>query len=146
MTEQDTFENKILASATERILAAAGVLTAAAAAVYVWLFNPSISGLFPVCPLFATTGLACPGCGLTRGFHALFQGDIFTALGYNALLPAYAIFLGYLFLAMALVAVRGRGISLKFLHPAIIAGFLIVSVVFGVVRNLPYHPFTLLYP
>lgn len=146
MTKQETAEAKIPASAIERFLAAVGVLATGGASFFVWYFNPSTQSFFPVCPLFKLTGLACPGCGLTRGFHALFHGDILTALGFNAMLPVYAIFFGYLFLAMILIAVRGRGISFNFLHPATIWGFLIVSFVFAVLRNLPVYPFTILYP
>ena len=36
-------------------------------------------------------------------------GDILTALHFNALIPVFGAFLGYLFLSMFLVAVRGRG-------------------------------------
>ena len=146
MIEQETVEAKIGASTIERILAAAGVLAVTGTSAFVWYFNPSTQGFFPVCPLFKLTGLACPGCGLTRGFHALFHGDVLTALDFNAMLPVYLIFFSYLFSGMFLIAVRGRGISLKFLHPAIIAGFLTVAFAFAVLRNLPYYPFTVLYP
>ena len=146
MTEQETVEAKIGASTIERILAGAGVLAAGGASAFVWYFNPSTQGFFPVCPLFKLTGLACPGCGLTRGFHALFHGDILTALDFNAMLPVYAVFFVYIFLGMILIAVRGRGITIKILHPAIIAAFLIVSFGFAVLRNLPYYPFSVLYP
>src|SRR5215217_6732670 len=90
----------------ERILAAAGAGAMITGAVAVGYFEPTKAGFFPVCPLYSLTGFACPGCGLTRGFHALFQGDILTALDFNAMLPVYAIFFGYLFLAMILIAVR----------------------------------------
>lgn len=146
MTEQERVETKIAASTVERFLAAAGVLSVGGASFFVWYFNPSVQGFFPVCPLYKLTGLACPGCGLTRGFHALFHGDVLTALDFNAMLPVYAVFFGYIFLGLFLIAVRGRGVSLKFLHPAIIAAFLIVSFGFAVLRNLPFYPFTILYP
>lgn len=146
MTRQETVKAKIKASTVERILAAAGVLAVGGASAFVWYFNPSAGGFFPVCPLFKLTGLACPGCGLTRAFHAVFHGDVLTALDFNAMLPLYAVFFGYIFFGMFLVAVRGRGVTLKFLHPAIIAAFLIVSFTFAVLRNLPYYPFTVLYP
>ena len=146
MTQQKTLEAKITASTIERILAGAGVLSVGGASFFVWYFNPSTQGFFPVCPLFKFTGLACPGCGLTRGFHALFHGDVLTALDFNAMLPFYAVFFAYLFLAMILIAVRGRGISFNFLHPALIWGFLITSFVFAVLRNLPFYPFSILYP
>ena len=146
MIERETVEAKIGASTIERILAAAGILAVGAGSLFVWYFNPSTQGFFPVCPLFKLTGLACPGCGLTRAFHALFHGDVLTALDFNAMLPFYLFFFGYIFSGMILIAVRGRGVSIKFLHPAVIAGFLIISFSFAVLRNLPYYPFTIFYP
>ena len=101
----------------ERVLATAGVLAATTSAFVIGYFNPTTAGFFPVCPLYAMTGIACPGCGLTRGFHALFHGDILAALHFNALLPVYAFIFGYIFLSMFLVAARGRGLSFNVFSP-----------------------------
>jgi len=133
-------------STIERILAAAGILTLGAGAFVVGYFNPTTAGFFPVCPLFSLTGIHCPGCGLTRGFHALFHGDVLTALHFNALLPIYLFIFVYMFVSMVLVAARGRGLSWKVFPPTALYGFLIVSLVFFVVRNLPFYPFTVLAP
>ena len=131
-------------SNTERVLAAAGILAATTGVFVVNYFNPTTAGFFPVCPLYATTGLSCPGCGLTRGFHALFHGDILDALHFNALLPVY-LFIGiYLYVALGLIVVRGRGLPFNIFKPYLLWGFLIVSLCFGIVRNLPFFPFTLL--
>jgi hypothetical protein len=67
---------EIKASIIERILAGAGVIAALTGAFVVGYFNPAMAGFFPVCPLYSVTGILCPGCGLTRGFHALFHGDV----------------------------------------------------------------------
>ena len=134
------------ASAVERTLAGVGILTVSAGAFVVGYFNPVSAGFFPVCPLFAATGLNCPGCGLTRGFHALFHGDVFGALHFNALLPVYIVIFVYLFAAMISIAARGRGLSFNIFRPNLIWSFLIISIVFGVVRNFPVYPFTLLAP
>lgn len=139
-------EAVIKASSTERILAAAGVLAAVGGSAFVWFFNPTTAGFFPVCPLFKMTGFACPGCGLTRGFHALFHGEILTALGFNAMLPFYAFFFAYLFIAMFLIAGRGKYISFSIFKPLYVWGFLFISLAFFVVRNIPAYPFSLLYP
>lgn len=132
------------ASTSERILAGGGVLLFAAAAIAGTYFDPVSAGFFPQCPLHAATGLNCPGCGLTRGFHALFHGDVLTALHFNILLPFYALIFGYLFLAMLLIAVRGRGLSFKIFPASALWIFLAVSLIFGVIRNLPFYPFNLL--
>jgi Protein of unknown function (DUF2752) len=130
----------------ERILAGAGIAMFGAGAFVVGYFNPTTAGFFPVCPLHAMTGLNCPGCGLTRGFHALLNGDVLTALHFNALLPVFGFVFAYLFLSMFLTAFRGRGLSWKFFHPAALYGFLFVVAAFFVLRNLPFYPFTMLAP
>lgn len=130
-----------------RVGAAGFALAAAAGAAWVAYFDPTTAGFFPVCPLNRMTGYACPGCGLTRGFHALFHGDVLGAMGYNALIPVWALLFGYLFLSLALFSVRGRGLPMKALmHPVVLWSLLLVLLIFGVVRNLPFYPFTLLYP
>jgi hypothetical protein len=133
-------------SLTERVLAAAGILSGAAGVFVVTYFNPATAGIFPVCPLYSTTGLHCPGCGLTRGFHALFHGDIFGALHFNALLPVYFFMFAYFGISLFLVLARGRGLSFKFLSLKLVYGFLVILLVFSVARNLPYYPFTFLAP
>lgn len=134
-------------STRERLLAAAGIFTIFGGSFYVWFFNPTTEGIFPTCPLLSMTGIACPGCGLTRGFHALFHGDFLTALGYNAMLPIFAAVFLYLLISMFLITACGRGLPmLKIFHPFALSGFLIVMLTFAVLRNLPFYPFTLLYP
>lgn len=139
-------KNSLTFSVKERLLSAAGILTVFCGSLYVWFFNPTTQGIFPTCPLLTMTGFACPGCGLTRGFHALFHGEFLTALGYNAMLPIYAFVFLYLLISMFLITARGRGLSSKVFHPVALGGFLVVALSFAVLRNLPFYPFTLLYP
>jgi hypothetical protein len=138
----DQFKSSI----AERVTAGTFVAGAAVGSVVVAYFNPVTAGFFPVCPLYRLTGLACPGCGLTRGFHALFHGDLLGALDYNALIPLYALFFGYLTISLALTTIRGVGLSWKFVRPWMAYSFLIVSFSFAVLRNLPYYPFNWLAP
>lgn len=133
-------------STTGRVFAAAGVGAVAVGAFVVARYNPVTAGFFPQCPLLQTTGLACPGCGLTRGFHALFHGDILTALDYNALLPLYAVFFMYILVSLGLVAVRGRGLSFGKLPQKAIWSFFVIGLTFSILRNLPVYPFNILYP
>ena len=133
-------------SKLERILAAAGAGGMIAGSGAVWYFDPTNAGFFPVCPLYALTGFACPGCGLTRGFHALFHGDVLTALDYNALLPFFALLIGFGFASLVYFAVRGRRIPINLLHPNALWVFLVLLLVFGVARNLPWYPFSVLFP
>jgi len=112
----------------------------------VWYFDPTQFGFFPACPLLRFTGFACPGCGLTRGLHALLHGDVLTALDFNALVPLFLFVFGYLFASLVSVAVRGRGLMVKKWNLWILWGLLAVMIAFGVLRNLPYYPFSILFP
>ena len=130
----------------ERTAAAAGVAALTVGSAYVAYFDPATFHFFPVCPLFELTGFACPGCGLTRGFHALFHGDVLTALHFNALIPIWAVIFGYVFVSLGLLAVRGRGLPMWPMAPRFLWMFMTVLLVFGVLRNLPFFPFTFLFP
>lgn len=44
-----------------------------------------------VCPFALCTGMACPGCGMTRAASHLIRGDLHTALTYHPLVPLIAI-------------------------------------------------------
>lgn len=130
----------------ERLLAGAGLAAGTAGAGLVWYFDPTKSSFFPVCPLYALTGFACPGCGLTRGFHALFHGDLLTALDYNALIPLFVLVLGFVVITLVSVVVRGRGVMKLSASPKFLIGILVLLLTFGVLRNLPFYPFTFLFP
>lgn len=83
---------------------------------------------------------------MTRGLHALMHGDIVTALDHNALIPLVILFFGFIFVSLMSVVVRGRGLVLSRWNLALLWATLVVLIVFGVVRNLPYYPFTILFP
>jgi len=144
-TEHDIPSNSV-SPRVKRILGATGVAAIAGGSAFVACFDPLKANFFPVCPLLALTGFACPGCGLTRGFHALFQGDIVTAIDFNALIPVWVVIFGYVFVSMVLLAARGRGLSMWPIKPTFLGTFIIVLVGFGVLRNLPVYPFTILFP
>ncbi len=130
----------------QRLTAGAALLAFGIACAVVGFFNPSTAGFFPACPLLAITGIACPGCGLTRSFHALFHGDILTALSFNALTPIYVIGFAYLIGMLLSIAVRGKALPYKIFAPSFFSFYLVVSIAFGVLRNIPAYPFTVLYP
>jgi len=129
-----------------RVMSAASVISIAGASTVTAAYDPTAVHIFPVCPLYALTGFACPGCGLTRGFHALFQGDISTALGFNALLPIWAVIIAYVWVSLVVYAIRGKGLPMWPTNPAFLWTFMIVLLVFGILRNIPAYPFTLLFP
>lgn len=131
---------------TERFLAAAGATVLATGSAAVAYFDPSKANFFPACPLLALTGFACPGCGLTRGFHAFFHGDVVTALDFNFLLPLWAAIFAWVTVSLALLAIRGKGLYMWPTQPRFMYGFMLVLATFGVLRNIPAWPLTILFP
>lgn len=134
------------APAAQRMLAAGGTAAMSLGAGIVWYFDPTRAGFLPACPLYAMTGYACPGCGLTRGFHALFHGDILAALDFNALIPIFVVIFGFFYVSTVLVALRGRAFPKWSVSLPVVYGFLFLLLGFGVVRNLPLYPFNILFP
>jgi hypothetical protein len=117
-------------------------------ALGLWLlrhFWPLWSGKVPPCAVHHWTGLHCPGCGGTRCAGRLLEGDLAGALAMNA--------------AVTLVALAGAGVLLAGLRrewrgdarravfpPALAWVLALFVVIFGLTRNLPWWPFTLLAP
>ena len=99
--------------------------------------DPRTAPFAPVCPVHATTGLFCPGCGTGRALHALVHGDLAAALRLNVLAVATV----PVFLALALKAALEPEERLPvpplWLRVAIYA----LLAFFLVARNLPFEPF-----
>ena len=144
--ESVQFNEKISSSTTERGLAAAGTVAAISALVCIKLGNPTTSTYFPQCPFNALTGLNCPGCGLTRAMHGLLNGDILTALDFNVLIVFIAPLPFYALLMLVSVALRGRSLPFPKVSNSAIWTISAILVAFGILRNLPFYPFTILAP
>jgi len=106
------------------------------AVVMAALVRGNFRGL-PPCPLHSTTGLYCPGCGVTRATRALMHGDLVTALQMNMvaiiLMPFLAIVMAREIIAWGWqrpewrAGTGGRwGIGLGF-----------AVIIYGILRNLP---------
>src|SRR5260221_8878973 len=111
------FQNESGNQGTLRFTAAAGAVAILGGSGVVGYFDPTQAHFFPVCPLYSLTGFACPGCRLTRGFHALFHGDIATAVHFNALIPIWAVIFGLVLISLVVFAIRGRGLPFGWISP-----------------------------
>jgi Protein of unknown function (DUF2752) len=118
----------------------------ASALVMLFVWNPATTKIFPPCPFHALTGYHCPGCGSLRATHRLLHGEVWSAFRMNPLMVLSLPLLGYAFLSS-----KWRGLRLAWidrftrrsLWPLMI---LVVLVLYWVLRNLPFIPFSLLAP
>ena len=114
---------------------------ALAGCVAVGVVDPNTTHIFPTCAFKAATGLDCPGCGMTRGLHALLHGDVLRALSHNVLLVVMlatsAVWFGWNAIARR---IGKRQLHFEFKRNTWIAIGLAV-LAFWVVRNLPWAPF-----
>ena len=123
------------------MLVSAGVVGLA----LIYFFGDARTGaFFPPCPLHATTGLYCPGCGSQRAFSSLLHGDVLAALRFNILFVAAIPLLLY----AAILTIANKFYTSKnlFYKSGFATAVLLIVVVFGISRNLPYFPFNLLAP
>ena len=110
------------------------------------VFDPARSGVFPPCPVRYLTGWYCPGCGSLRAIHQLLHGNLRAAWALNPLTVVLLPFLTYGLASFALFEIRGQGLPQPFLRAAWIRALCAAIILFGIVRNLPLHPFELLAP
>ena len=98
--------------------------------------DPAEPGLYPLCPLRATTGLYCPGCGTLRAAHQLLHGRVRNALSLNPVAVLAVPFAAYHLVLWLMPSLRRRLAS-----PPLAATWvaLVVAVAFGIVRNLPFE-------
>jgi hypothetical protein len=137
---------RLCPSSTSRRCTLAAAAAVVCGLVVLFLIDPAGSSAFPLCPLHAMTGLHCPGCGTLRALHQLLHGNLRAALGLNPLMVCSLPFVAYWCLGELMRGVGGWRLPRLFLPAAWIWVLLGVIVLFGIVRNIPYYPWSLLAP
>ncbi|MEV0250139.1 DUF2752 domain-containing protein [Nocardia sp. NPDC050712] len=120
---------------------AAPLLTAAAGLGAVTLLHfrdPHVEGSYGLCPVYALSGIYCPGCGGMRAVHNFTEGRLIDSLHSNLiaipLLLAFAALVGM----WTMRAWRGERMTIPHVNrPALIVVFILV-VVYSVLRNTPW--------
>ncbi|WP_277558120.1 DUF2752 domain-containing protein [Ereboglobus sp. PH5-10] len=114
---------------------------------FAWTYyaGPSPRAWYPPCPLRATTGLLCPGCGSARVVHDLVHGNLRAACGHNILVVVVAPFLA-IWTARSLWRALRHNLPPLPVRTGLARVVLVVVVVFMIARNLPWWPFALLAP
>ena len=130
----------------QRLFAVGWALAVPPGLYVLYRFPPASAEFYPPCLLHSTTGLHCPGCGMTRCVHSLLHGDVTQAFAWNALFV----------LLIPLLLVEGYRLWFSCLTNRrmppdrtpnwVTYVMLVVIVLFGVLRNLPFHPFDFLAP
>ena len=103
-----------------------------------FLNNPSNSHLMPKCPFHLLTGLDCPACGVQRAFYHCLHGDLAIAIRYNFFLilsiPYFIAVAITTFIHIERVSVAKRYVQ----HPTTIMIFLTLTILWWIVRNIPF--------
>ncbi|MHA7132847.1 DUF2752 domain-containing protein [Oerskovia turbata] len=106
----------------------------AGATLVLALVDPHEGG-YPLCPLLALTGWACPACGGLRATHDLATGDLAGAWAMN---PLWVLVAPLLVVAWGLWVRRSwRGARARPLRPWVGVVALVVLIAFGIARNVP---------
>ena len=122
------------------------VFSVAAAIILLRIFDPATSRLFPPCPIYYFTGLYCPGCGSLRAIHQLLHGHLQSAWAMNPMSVLLFPFLTYELICEAAFYLGQQRLPRFTLPGAWIRALCAAILLFGIVRNLPFHPFNLLAP
>jgi hypothetical protein len=112
---------------------------------FLFTFDPARHAFYPRCLFHATTGLHCPGCGGLRGMYELLHGHWLTALRLNLL--AFGVVPVLILMGLWEWLRRGESPRANIWERPWFTWLLVGMVLaFGVLRNLPIAPFTLLTP
>jgi hypothetical protein len=117
------------------VLSAAAV---AATTLALHVRDPHVTHSWGVCPLFALTGVYCPGCGGLRAVNDLSNAHLGQAASSNLLLVLAIPFVFVLFARWGYATWTGRDLRVVPVVPAgVRVGLVVLMVVFTVARNLP---------
>lgn len=95
-------------------------------------------GIAIPCVFNKITGLYCPGCGITRMTLSILKGDIYQAFRYNPI-----IFIDVPIICISLIFEKCfKNIKyVKKITNVIFIILLIITIIFGVLRNIPQLSF-----
>lgn len=103
-------------------------------------FFLTINGLSFHCLFRITTGLKCPGCGITRMFLCLAKGQIACAFYYNIFIMTLIIILvPYAIYKIAIYISNGQYKFHKY-EEYFCYLLIVLALIFGIIRNCPFFP------
>jgi len=116
--------------------------------IYFYQNNPSDeSTVFLRCPSNLLFKINCPGCGTQRAIHHLLHFEFIEALRYNALFVICFPLIVAILSVLIYNFIFNKSVKISLLsNKYFIIALIIIAVLFGVLRNIPTYPFTLLSP
>jgi hypothetical protein len=133
------------AAVRRALLHGAGLVLVVVVAVLALRFVDARGVRLPPCPLWATTGLFCPGCGSTRALKALVHLDVVGAWRANPLLMIALPFLAASAVRHVVVTAVAPEAPRR-LRPLLGRLIFVVVVVFALARNVASAPLCRLSP
>ena len=130
-------------SMPDRSMAYVTALALAGLVAAVCFLEPGSTPFLPPCPFHLLTGFYCPGCGSTRMLYFLVHGHPYLAFRQNPL--AMLVLPGVLYGLGRQIFAHPRAAHTR-IRPGWVTAFLVVVVLFTVLRNIPYAPFSALAP
>ena len=88
------------------------------------------------CPFNELTGLHCSGCGITRLVVSILRLDFYQAFRYNPLIFIFLI-CGIIYVLYSLIRYK----KIKQLDKRVTIAVLVIAVIFGILRNIPYFEY-----
>lgn len=85
-----------------------------------------------MCPVRLCTGVACPGCGLTRATSRLLQGDLIGALAYHPLVVLAAVEIVAAIVVWRLLTLGRFKLNTRWLNLVLIANGVLLGAVWVV--------------
>ncbi len=126
-----------------RILFAVGApLCILSSAVYFYFHGSKLR-----CIVYDQFHIYCCGCGATRALEDLMHFRILQALDHNIFFVISLPFVSYYFFKEYVRIATGKDIiTFVKLKPNTTIIILIIILLFGIIRNIPFYPFTILAP
>jgi len=111
-----------------------------------FLWNPTNYSFFPKCPLYALTGIYCPGCGSQRAIYQIMHGNFIEGLRHNYLIVLLGVVLLYQGVLFVMHKLYQKSLYNILHRPLTVKIILVLILAFWVLRNIRFYPFTELAP
>ncbi|MEY5130912.1 MAG: hypothetical protein RL734_979 [Bacteroidota bacterium] len=108
-------------------------------------YFPPDTNFYVPCLFHLSTGLHCPGCGSTRAVSSFMHGDITIGLKNNLLIILWGPYLIYRLFLVIFSWIDGKQRVVWSPPSSTIIIFLIITIIYTILRNLPIEPFVTLF-